>query len=269
MLPFFLLIALAIAFVVFTQVIKVIYETERAVVFVLGRFWRVKGPGLIVLVPIIQTMVRVRIQTVTLDVPPQDVITQDNVTVKVNAVAYFRVVDPRKAIIQVENYMFATQQLAQTTLRSIIGQHTLDQLLSDRERINQELQQILDVQTDAWGIKVNQVEIKDVDLNESMVRSIAKQAEAERDRRAKVIHAQGELEASQKLTEAADVLNQQPKALLLRFLQTANDIASHKNSMLLFPFPVEMMGTLQKALSDATAPKTKAIKKPPADTKDA
>lgn len=255
LLIFYLFLLFLVVFF-FTQTVKIIYETERAVVFTLGRFWKVKGPGLILLIPIVQTMRRISIQTITLDVPPQDVITQDNVTVKVNAVTYFRVVDPRRALIQVEDYYYATQQLAQTTLRSVIGQHTLDQLLSERDQLNQELQKVLDLQTDNWGIKVSQVEIKDVDLNESMVRSIAKQAEAERDRRAKVIHAEGELQASKKLTDAANVLSHEPNAILLRFLQTATNIAEEKNSVLLFPIPIELMGLAKDRIQSATTPKT-------------
>ena len=224
--------------------VRILREYERGVVFQLGRFWKVKGPGLIILIPGIQQMVRVDLRTVVMDVPEQDVITRDNVSVKVNAVVYARVVDPQLAVIQVEDYMQATSQLAQTTLRAILGKHELDQLLAEREQINQDLQQVLDVQTDAWGIKVANVEIKHVDLNENMIRAIAKQAEAERERRAKVIHAEGELQASAKLLEAAHVLAQAPQAMQLRYLQTLTEIAAEKNSTILFPVPIEMLSLL-------------------------
>ncbi|MEO8600085.1 MAG: slipin family protein, partial [bacterium] len=204
--------------------IRVLREYERGVVFQLGRFWSVKGPGLIILIPVIQQMVRVDLRTVVLDVPTQDVISRDNVSVKVNAVLYFRVMDPEKAIIQVENFLEATSQLAQTTLRSVLGKHELDDMLAERERLNIDIQQVLDAQTDAWGIKVANVEIKHVDLDESMVRAIARQAEAERERRAKVIHAEGELQASEKLMQAAQVLAQQSGAMQLRYMQTLADI---------------------------------------------
>ena len=215
--------------------VRILREYQRGVVFQLGRFWKVKGPGLVILIPGIQQMVRVDLRTVVMDVPAQDVITRDNVSVKVNAVVYARVVDPQLAIIQVENYMLATSQLAQTTLRAILGKHELDQLLAEREKINQALQQVLDVQTDAWGIKIANVEIKHVDLNESMVRAIAKQAEAERERRAKIIHAEGELQASDKLLEAAQKLAQAPQAMQLRYLQTLTAIAREKTFHHHFP----------------------------------
>lgn len=219
---------------------RVLREYERAVVFLLGRFWRVKGPGLMVIVPGLQQMVRVDLRTVVMDVPTQDVISRDNVSVQVNAVVYFRVMDPQKAIIQVENFLEATSQLAQTTLRSVLGKHELDTMLAERERLNQDIQLNLDQQTDAWGIKVSNVEIKHVDINESMVRAIARQAEAERERRAKVIHAEGELQASEKLLQASQVLAQTPQAMQLRYLQTLTSIAGDKSSTIVFPLPIEL-----------------------------
>lgn len=228
----FLIIFLAFA-------IRILREYERGVVFTLGRFTGVKGPGLILLIPFIQRMVRVDLRTIVLDVPSQDVISHDNVSVHVNAVVYFRVVDPEKAIIQVENFYEATSQLAQTTLRSVLGRHELDEMLAEREQLNFDIQEILDKQTDAWGIKIANVEIKHVDLDESMVRAIAKQAEAERERRAKVINAMGELEASQNLLEAANMLSKNPQAIQLRYLQTMSDISSDKTNTVIFPFPTE------------------------------
>jgi len=224
--------------------LRILREYQRAVVFQLGRFWQVKGPGLFFLIPGIQQMVRVDLRTVVFDVPPQDVITRDNVSVKVNAVVYFRVIDPQKSIIQVANFLEATSQLSQTTLRSVLGKHELDELLSEREQLNADIQQVLDAQTDAWGIKVSTVEIKHVDLNETMVRAIAQQAEAERARRAKVIHAAGELEASHKLLEAASILAQKPEAMQLRYLQTLTQIASDKSSTIVFPVPMDIFRTL-------------------------
>src|SRR5262252_8574686 len=221
--------------------LRILREYERAVVFTLGRFWMVKGPGLIVLIPFIQQMVRVDLRTVVLDVPPQDVITRDNVSVKVNAVVYFRVLDPQRAIIQVANFLEATSQLAQTTLRAVLGKHELDELLAERDRLNLDIQRILDAQTDAWGIKVSTVEIKHVDIDPTMVRAIARQAEAERERRAKVIHADGELQAAEKLSQAAAVIEREPAAMTLRYLQTLTEIASEQNSTILFPVPIEMM----------------------------
>jgi len=221
--------------------IRVLREYERGVVFQLGRFWAVKGPGLIILIPLVQQMVRVDLRTVVLDVPTQDVISRDNVSVKMNAVIYFRVVDPEKSIIQVANFMEATSQLAQTTLRSVLGKHELDEMLAERERLNMDIQQALDAQTDAWGIKVSNVEIKHIDLDESMVRAIARQAEAERERRAKVIHAEGELQASEKLQQAARVLAQQPGAMQLRYMQTLSAIAGDKSSTIVFPLPIELL----------------------------
>jgi regulator of protease activity HflC (stomatin/prohibitin superfamily) len=222
--------------------LRILREYERGVVFQLGRFWAVKGPGLIVLIPVIQQMVRMDLRTVVLDVKPQDVITRDNVSVKVNAVIYFRIIDPQKAVIQVASFLNATNLLAQTTLRAVLGKHELDQLLAEREKLNLDIQRILDAQTDAWGIKVANVEIKHVDLDESMVRAIARQAEAERERRAKVIHAEGELQASEKLMQAAQVLAQQPGAMQLRYLQTVSGIAGDKSSTILFPLPVDLLG---------------------------
>ena len=226
--------------------IKILREYERGVIFLLGRFWKVKGPGLVIVIPGIQQMVKVDLRVVTMDVPPQDVISKDNVSVKVNAVVYFRVVDPQKAIIQVENYLMATSQLAQTTLRAVLGKHELDEMLAEREKLNLDVQQILDTQTDAWGIKVANVEIKHVDLNESMVRAIARQAEAERERRAKVIHAEGEKQAAVALLEAAQMLSQEPAAMQLRYLQTLTQVAGDKSSTLVFPVPVDLLGKLMR-----------------------
>jgi regulator of protease activity HflC (stomatin/prohibitin superfamily) len=227
--------------------IRILREYERGVVFQLGRFWGVKGPGLIILIPVLQQMVRVDLRTIVHDVPKQDVISRDNVSVKVNAVLYFRVVDPEKAIIQVANFMEATSQLAQTTLRAVLGKHELDEMLSERERLNVDIRQVLDAQTDAWGIKVANVEIKHVDLDESMVRAIARQAEAERERRAKVIHAEGELQASEKLQQAAFVLSQQAGAMQLRYMQTLGAIAGDKSSTIVFPLPIEMLAGVMPA----------------------
>jgi len=224
--------------------IKILREYERGVVFLLGRFWKVKGPGFIIIIPVIQEMVRVDLRTVVMDVPSQDVISRDNVSVHVNAVVYFRVIDPERAVIQVENYYEATSQLAQTTLRSVLGQHELDEMLAERERLNIDIQSILDKQTDVWGIKVNNVEIKHVDLDETMVRAMAQQAEAERTRRAKVIHAEGEMQASEKLLEAANTLSKKPQALQLRYLQTLTEIASERSNTIVFPLPMELVETL-------------------------
>jgi regulator of protease activity HflC (stomatin/prohibitin superfamily) len=233
-------VGLALVLVVFLALsaLRVLREYERAVVFLLGRFWRVKGPGLVLIVPGVQQMVRVDLRVVTMDVPPQDVISRDNVSVKVSAVVYFRVVDAQKAIIQVEKYLVATGQLAQTTLRAVLGKHELDEMLAERERLNVDIQRILDSQTDAWGIKVTNVEIKHVDLNESMVRAIARQAEAERERRAKVIHAEGEKQAALALLEAARMLAQQPEAMQLRYLQTLTQVAGDRGSTIVFPIPL-------------------------------
>jgi regulator of protease activity HflC (stomatin/prohibitin superfamily) len=234
--------------------LRILREYERGVVFQLGRFWRVKGPGLVILIPGIQQMVRIDLRIVTLDVPPQDVISRDNVTLKVNAVLYFRVVDPERAVIQVERFLAATSQLAQTTLRAVLGKHTLDEMLSERERLNLDLQKILDSQTDAWGIKVTNVEIKHVDLNETMIRAIARQAEAERERRAKVIHAEGELQAAEKLAQAAEILAREPQAIQLRYLETLTVIAADKNSTIVFPLPMDVVGPLIEALKRPPRP---------------
>jgi regulator of protease activity HflC (stomatin/prohibitin superfamily) len=242
---YYLVVPLAIIFIIYL-IIRILREYERGVIFFLGRFQRIKGPGLIIVIPPIQQMVRVDLRTRVLDVPTQDVISRDNVSVKVNAVVYYRVVDPEKAIIQVEDFQAATSQLAQTTLRSVLGQHELDEMLSEREKLNSDIQQILDKQTDAWGIKVANVEIKHVDLDESMVRAIAKQAEAERMRRAKIISAEGELQASHALTEAAGVLHTQPDAITLRYLQTMVDMSHEQNQTIFFPFPVELLKAVQK-----------------------
>ena len=228
----------------FVSAIRILREYQRGVIFLLGRFWKVKGPGFIIIIPLIQQMVRVDLRTIVMDVPTQDVISRDNVSVKVNAVVYFRVIEPERAIIQVEDFYMATSELAQTTLRSVLGQHELDEMLSERERLNADIQSSLDQQTDAWGIKVSNVEIKHVDLDESMVRAIAKQAEAERTRRAKVIHAEGEMQASHKLLEAARTLSQQPQALQLRYLQTLTEIAGERSNTIVFPLPMELLETL-------------------------
>jgi regulator of protease activity HflC (stomatin/prohibitin superfamily) len=224
--------------------LKILREYQRGVIFTLGRFTGVKGPGLVFVIPVIQQMVRVDLRVVTMDVPSQDVISRDNVSVKVNAVVYFRVVAPDKAIIQVERYLEATSQLAQTTLRAVLGKHELDEMLSEREKLNLDVQQILDAQTDSWGIKVTNVEIKHIDLNENMVRAIARQAEAERERRAKVIHAEGEKQAAQALMEAAEILATQPSAMQLRYLQTLTQVAGDKSSTLVFPIPVDLLSSL-------------------------
>ncbi|MEE8617770.1 MAG: slipin family protein [Nitrosomonadaceae bacterium] len=238
------LTALLLATILLVSSLRILREYERSVVFMLGRFWKVKGPGLIIIVPGIQQMVRVDLRTVVFDVPSQDVISRDNVSVKVNAVVYFRVVDPKKAILQVEDFMNATNQLAQTTLRAVLGKHELDEMLAERETLNLDIQKALDAQTDTWGIKVSNVEIKHVDIDESMVRAIAKQAEAERERRAKVIHAQGELQASEKLLEAAKILATQPQAMQLRYLQTLGSIAGDKTNTIVFPVPGDFMELL-------------------------
>ena len=230
--------------ILFAMSVRILREYERGVVFQLGRFWAVKGPGLILLIPVLQQMVRVDLRTVVLDVPKQDVISRDNVSVKVSAVIYFRIIDAARSVIEVEDYLNATSQLAQTTLRSVLGKHELDDMLAERERLNIDIQQVLDAQTDAWGIKVANVEIKHVDLDESMIRAIARQAEAERERRAKVIHAQGELQASEKLMQAAQVLAQQPGAMQLRYLQTLSSIAGDKSSTIVFPLPTELLSGL-------------------------
>ena len=248
-------IPLIVIVVVVASSFRILREYERGVVFLLGRFWKVKGPGLVVIVPFIQQMVRIDLRTRVLDVPPQDVISRDNVSVKVNAVLYYRVLDPEKAIIQVEHFDNATSQLAQTTLRSVVGQHELDQMLAERETLNAEIQRILDQQTDAWGIKVSNVELKHIDLNETMVRAIAKQAEAERLRRAKIIDAEGELQAAERLAQAGEILSRRPQAMQLRFLGTLLNIAGEKSSTIVFPFPIDLgdvlgVGQKQKKTDD-------------------
>ena len=230
--------------IIIPMIFKVMREYERAVVFTFGRFTSVKGPGLIVIIPLVQQIERVELRTVVMDVPSQDVISRDNVSVKVNAVVYFRVIDPERAIIQVENFLVATSQLAQTTLRSVLGQHELDEMLSERDKLNVDIQEILDKHTDAWGIKVANVEIKHVDIDESMIRAIAKQAEAERERRAKVIHAEGEFQASEKLLQAADILSKNPQSMQLRYLQTLTEIAGDKTSTIAFPIPMDLLKPL-------------------------
>ena len=244
------IIPLVLLIVLLVSMLKILREYERGVVFMLGRFWSVKGPGLIIIIPILQEMVRVDLRTMVLDVPTQDVISRDNVSVKVNAVVYMRVVDPEKAIIQVENYLEATSQLAQTTLRSVLGQHELDEMLSEREKLSTNIQDILDQQTDGWGIKVSNVEMKQVDLDESMVRAIARQAEAERERRAKVIHAEGELQASAKLLESAQTLAKQSESLQLRYLQTLTEITSDKTNTIVFPVPMDLVGPFLKNIKN-------------------
>jgi regulator of protease activity HflC (stomatin/prohibitin superfamily) len=230
--------------VIIPMIFKVMREYERAVVFTFGRFTSVKGPGLIIIIPLVQQIERVDLRTIVMDVPSQDVISRDNVSVKVNAVVYFRVVDPQRAIIQVEKYYDATSQLAQTTLRSVLGQHELDEMLAERDKLNKDIQEILDKQTDAWGIKVANVEIKHVDIDESMIRAIARQAEAERERRAKVIHAEGELQASEKLLQAAEVMSRNSQAMQLRYLQTLSQIAGEQNSTIVFPIPLDLISHL-------------------------
>ena len=245
-------IPLLLLIVLLVSMLKILREYERGVVFMLGRFWSVKGPGLIIIIPILQEMTRVDLRTMVLDVPTQDVISRDNVSVKVNAVVYMRVVDPEKAIIQVENYFEATSQLAQTTLRSVLGQHELDEMLSGREKLSTNIQDILDQQTDGWGIKVSNVEMKQVDLDESMVRAIARQAEAERERRAKVIHAEGELQASSKLLESAQTLAKQSESMQLRYLQTLTEITSDKTNTIVFPLPMDLVEPFLKNIKNVS-----------------
>jgi regulator of protease activity HflC (stomatin/prohibitin superfamily) len=237
--PFVIIIAMAVLFLFVA--IKILNEYERGVIFRLGRLIGIKGPGLIILIPFIDKMITVSLRTIAFDVPPQDVITKDNVSIKVNAVIYFRVINPDRAIVAVENYLYATSQLAQTTLRSVCGQAELDELLAERDKINQRLQEILDKHTDPWGIKVANVEVKAIDLPEEMKRAMAKQAEAEREKRAKVIHAEGELAASYKILEAANLMSQNPIAIQLRYLQTLTEIATEKNSTILFPLPMDLI----------------------------
>lgn len=240
------IVILVIAIVLAFNSIYVLREYERAVLFTLGRYTGVKGPGLIIIIPIIQQAVRIELRTIVMDVPPQDVISRDNVSVRVSAVVYFRVIDPDRAVIQVEDYYMAVSQFAQTTLRSVLGQHELDEMLAERTKLNAHIQQILDEHTSAWGIKISMVEIKHIDINENMVRAIARQAEAERERRAKVIHADGELQASHKLLEAAQVISQQPEALQLRYLQTLSNIGEEKNTTIVFPIPIDFLSNFLK-----------------------
>lgn len=230
-----------VVIVVLAASIRILREYERGVVFTLGRFWKVKGPGLIIIIPVVQQMVRVSLRTTVLDVPEQDVISRDNVSVKVNAVVYYRVLDPEKAIIEVEDFQFATSQLAQTTLRSVLGQHELDEMLAERDQLNSDIQQILDDETDAWGIKVSNVELKHVDIDESMIRAIAQQAEAERARRAKVINAEGELQASEKMLQAAEILARQPEAMQLRYLTSVHQISGERSNTIFFPLPLDFL----------------------------
>jgi len=251
-------IVVIVALVFVYASIRILREYERGVVFTLGRFTGTKGPGLFLLVPFVQQMVRVDLRVVVDEVPPQDVISRDNVSVKVNAVIYFRVVDPERAIIQVSNYLAATSQLAQTTLRWVLGKHDLDSMLSERDRLNADIQEVLDKQTEAWGIKVSTVEIKRIDLDESMVRAIARQAEAERTRRAKIINAEGEQQAAQKLVEAANILAPVPQAMQLRYLATLFDIAGERSSTIVFPFPIDMMKTWAATMQKEGTPSTSA-----------
>ncbi|HEY9461136.1 MAG TPA: slipin family protein [Paralcaligenes sp.] len=252
-------VVIIVALVAFSAV-KILREYQRGVIFTLGRFTRVAGPGMIIVIPGLQQMVRVDLRVVTMDVPSQDVISRDNVSVKVNAVLYFRVIAPEKAIIQVERYLEATSQLAQTTLRAVLGKHELDDMLSEREKLNLDVQKILDAQTDSWGIKVTNVEIKHIDLNENMIRAIARQAEAERERRAKVIHAEGEKQAAQALMEAAAILAEQPSAMQLRYLQTLTQVAGDKSSTLVFPVPVDLLSSLMAPKGSIQEPATPSIR---------
>jgi len=251
LLPFVVPVILVVALLGYS--FRTLREYERGVVFLLGRLWRIKGPGLIVVVPVLQQIVKVDLRTRVLDVPTQDVITRDNVSVRVDAVVYYRVIDPQRAILQVENYNLATSMLSQTTLRSIVGQHDLDQLLAERDKLNHELRRLLDEQTDAWGIKVSNVEIKQVDLSENMIRAIAKQAEAERLRRARVIEAEGEMQAAEKIAQAADVLAQRPEAMQIRSLVTLQNIANERTSTVVFPLPVDLMNLLRTAATTGAA----------------
>ncbi len=246
------LVIIGILVALLASAFRVLREYERGVVFMLGRFYRVKGPGLIIIIPVLQQMVRVDLRTIVMDIPSQDLITRDNVSVKVNAVLYFRVIDSQNAIINVEDYMEATGQLAQTTLRSVLGQHELDELLSERERLNADVQAILDQQTDQWGIKVANVEIKHVDIDDSMIRAIARQAEAERERRAKIIHANGEFEAAERLVAAAERLSSQSNSMQLRYLQTLTEIAGERSSTIVFPLPMNLVESIRNVLADDT-----------------
>jgi regulator of protease activity HflC (stomatin/prohibitin superfamily) len=253
--PFSLLVLLAVLFgvIIISNAIRILPEYERGVIFRLGRLIALKGPGVILLIPIVDRIVKVSLRTVVMDIPPQDIITRDNVSIKVNAVVYFRVIDPRRAIVEVENFLFATSQLSQTTLRSILGQSALDELLAERDKINSELQKIMDLHTEPWGIKISNVEVKQIDLPAEMQRAMARQAEAERERRAKVIHAEGEFQASQRLAEAAEVIEHHPIALQLRYLQTLTEIASEKNSTTIFPVPIDLIAPFLEAYGKRNA----------------
>lgn len=244
-----IIIIVVLGLIILFKAIRVVREYERGVVFRLGRLLRAKGPGIFLLIPFIDNMVKIELRTVTMDVPPQDIITKDNVPVKVNAVVYFRVINPEDAVVKIENYVQATSQIAQTTLRNILGKSELDELLSERDKISQELQRVIDEQTDPWGIKVSVVEVKDVELPSSMQRAMARQAEAERERRAKIIHAEGEFQASKQLAEAANVLSKNPASLQLRYLQTLSDIATEKNSTIVFPLPIDLMKAFMEKLT--------------------
>ena len=244
-----IVIIVVLGLIILFKAIRVVREYERGVVFRLGRLLRAKGPGIFLLIPFIDNMVKVELRTVTMDVPPQDIITRDNVPVKVNAVVYFRVINPEDAVVKIENYVQATSQIAQTTLRNILGKSELDELLSERDKISIELQRVIDEQTDPWGIKVSVVEVKDVELPSSMQRAMARQAEAERERRAKIIHAEGEFQASKQLAEAANVLSKNPASIQLRYLQTLNDIATEKNSTIVFPLPIDLMKAFMEKLA--------------------
>lgn len=247
--PVVTIVVVVFALIILSNAIKILREYERGVIFRLGRLIRAKGPGLILLIPIVDKMIRVSLRTIVLDVPPQDVITQDNVSIKVNAVVYFRVIDPQKAIVQVENFLAATSQISQTTLRSVLGQSELDDILSQRDKINHKLQQIIDANTEPWGVKVTNVEVKQIDLPQEMQRAMAKQAEAERERRSKVIAAEGEFQASQRLSDAAKILSENASALTLRYLQTLREIATEKNSTTIFPVPIDLLKPFLKGNS--------------------
>ena len=251
--PVITIVVVVFALIILSNAIKILREYERGVIFRLGRLIRAKGPGLILLIPIVDRMIRVSLRTIVLDVPPQDVITQDNVSIKVNAVVYFRVIDPQKAIVQVENFLAATSQISQTTLRSVLGQSELDDLLSQRDKINHKLQQIIDANTEPWGVKVTNVEVKQIDLPQEMQRAMAKQAEAERERRSKIIAAEGEFQASQRLSDAAKILSENASALTLRYLQTLREIATEKNSTTIFPVPIDLLKPFLKGTGSETS----------------
>ena len=250
--PVFLVLGVGV--LILASSLKVIYEYQRAVVFLLGRFWKVKGPGLVVVLPFVQKMARMDLRTLVHEVPPQDVISRDNISVKVNAVLYFKIVDPEKAFIQVADFFEATSKLAQTTLRSVLGKHELDEMLSERDKINSDIQGILDAQTEAWGIKVSNIEIRDIELTENMIRAIAKQAEAERDRRSKVIHADAEFQAARALVDAAEILATTPGGMQLRYLQTLSEVAVEKNSTIVFPLPIDLVKPFLRMMEKRAEP---------------